>query len=323
MTTQNTKTIALYNGLTFEQMNDSQKQDLAGELVKNEIYMNVNEVISELSKVDDSIYRDELDEIQGSWDYASAVDNHLNDLVGYELLQLLEEKDISRAAHLDIDAIRVAILDEFEKYGEWDEFAENNITTPYTDSEAATRDYINKMVPIALYDVVDDCIFELSDHLNHSSAIKAIYDTLESDDELQEYCDENNLDPEWDETYEFWAVSNWLGSKLANCQDIAGLTVWGRGCTGQAICLDYAIQSLAFDIYSREVELSDEQIETMKKTVLTVIINPVYLTAVESVINDGKTPSEALELCEDVDLTRSTLDRQIAKAKKAIESLNV
>lgn len=59
-------------------------------------------------------------------------------------------------------------------------------------------------------------------------------------------CRDFDIDPyEW-EIYEHWIVSDWLADKLIAAgekvdKDFAGLCVWGRSCTGQAISLDGVI----------------------------------------------------------------------------------
>ncbi len=67
-------------------------------------------------------------------------------------------------------------------------------------------------------------------------------------DTWQEACEYDELDPVQTEALEFWAVSDWFGEKLANhgelVEDIAGLTVWGRSCSGQAICMDGVVSAI-------------------------------------------------------------------------------
>ena len=66
------------------------------------------------------------------------------------------------------------------------------------------------------------------------------------------------LDPDYNETYEFWVVSDYLACCLKEhgqaVEDVMGLTVWGRGCTGQAIALDYVIMRIAYDLWGGEVD---------------------------------------------------------------------
>lgn len=71
-------------------------------------------------------------------------------------------------------------------------------------------------------------------------------EAVSSADDWQELCDEQNIEPYESEVYEHWIVSTWLANRLAECgervdKDFAGLCVWGRTCTGQAILLDRVI----------------------------------------------------------------------------------
>lgn len=62
-----------------------------------------------------------------------------------------------------------------------------------------------------------------------------------------------NLDSEAVEVYEWWAITDWLGDKLAaqGCvviSDIYGKSYWGRCTTGQSITLDGCIANIAKDM---------------------------------------------------------------------------
>jgi hypothetical protein len=66
---------------------------------------------------------------------------------------------------------------------------------------------------------------------------------LESAGSWQDFCHDNDLEPQRHEIYEHWIVSDWLARRLEERgevieRDFYGLTLWGRACTGQAILLD-------------------------------------------------------------------------------------
>lgn len=67
--------------------------------------------------------------------------------------------------------------------------------------------------------------------------------------------DDQGLDrPDGSEVYEHWIVTDYLAARLIDAgetvvRDVAGLTVWGRCTTGQAISMDYVIQQIAADMY--------------------------------------------------------------------------
>ena len=69
------------------------------------------------------------------------------------------------------------------------------------------------------------------------------------------------IEPDYDEVYEHWIVSDFLGRKLEEqgetVRTVLGLTIWGRCCTGQAIALDYVIQRIAVDLWGEELTATD------------------------------------------------------------------
>lgn len=70
--------------------------------------------------------------------------------------------------------------------------------------------------------------------------------------EADEFCNDQNIDPDYSEPYEFWIVTDWFGEKLRKhgqiVEDFMGFTIWGRQTTGQAILLDYVISQIAEDM---------------------------------------------------------------------------
>lgn len=72
----------------------------------------------------------------------------------------------------------------------------------------------------------------------------------------EELAENQGIDLEQEplETLEYWAVTNWLASKLNNTVETLGMTIWGRTCSGQAIALDGDIQDLAVELATFEAE---------------------------------------------------------------------
>lgn len=74
------------------------------------------------------------------------------------------------------------------------------------------------------------------------------FEQLTSEQKLQWACD-NNVEVESYEAYEHWIISEWLAARLEEKGEIIGrvfgLTIWGRGTTGQAICMDTVIKDIA------------------------------------------------------------------------------
>lgn len=75
-------------------------------------------------------------------------------------------------------------------------------------------------------------------------------------DDWEWVCREYDLDPDEHEVYEHWLVSSWLSSKLSErgytVGEFAGLTIWGRGTTGQSISLDHVIEQIAEELWPEE-----------------------------------------------------------------------
>lgn len=68
-------------------------------------------------------------------------------------------------------------------------------------------------------------------------------------DTAQEACDRDGVEPYQWEVYEHWIVSSWLADKLEAHgekvdRDFAGLTIWARTTTGQAIAMDSVIERI-------------------------------------------------------------------------------
>ena len=69
----------------------------------------------------------------------------------------------------------------------------------------------------------------------------------------EDLCCKEGIEPHPREVYEHWAVSQWLGEKLAAHGervdfDFAGLVVWARTTSGQGIAQDDVIQRIAEEL---------------------------------------------------------------------------
>lgn len=75
-------------------------------------------------------------------------------------------------------------------------------------------------------------------------------------------CAEENIEPhEW-EVYEHWAISTWLAAKLlAEGErvepDFAGLNVWARTTTGQAISIDAVIERIVRELHAPSADAAN------------------------------------------------------------------
>lgn len=86
---------------------------------------------------------------------------------------------------------------------------------------------------------------ELENNLRHA-VLKMVED---SSGGSKEVCEEYNLDPDYNDVYEHWIVSDWLGRKLEEMgetvHEYLGFTIWARCTTGQSISMDYVIRKIA------------------------------------------------------------------------------
>jgi len=69
----------------------------------------------------------------------------------------------------------------------------------------------------------------------------------------RDLCDAEDIEPHELEIFEHWIVSDWLADKLEAKgenvdREFAGLTVWARTTTGQAISIDAVIESIVDDL---------------------------------------------------------------------------
>lgn len=80
-------------------------------------------------------------------------------------------------------------------------------------------------------------------------------------DDARIVCEALRIDPEEIEIYEHWAVDSWFARKLADAGEKTGriynLTVWGRSCTGQSICMDSVIAEIAAGMEILEGQAND------------------------------------------------------------------
>lgn len=72
------------------------------------------------------------------------------------------------------------------------------------------------------------------------------------------------------EIFEQWIVSGWLGNRLQEKEEkvdeVFGMKVWGRTCTGQAICLDNNIQEIAIENgYMERFKQKEKQFQTTSR----------------------------------------------------------
>jgi len=69
----------------------------------------------------------------------------------------------------------------------------------------------------------------------------------------RDVCEKKNIDPYQWEIFEHWIVSDWLADKLEAKgekidRDFAGMTIWARTTSGQAIAADSVIEAICAEL---------------------------------------------------------------------------
>jgi len=72
-------------------------------------------------------------------------------------------------------------------------------------------------------------------------------------EDWQEACESDGIEPYPREVFEHWAVTDWFADQLVAHgekvdKDFAGLCIWARTTTGQAIASDYVLEQIAADL---------------------------------------------------------------------------
>lgn len=161
-----------------------------------------------------------------------------------EMLSWFSQPDYEEAASYFIrESADLEQLEEIaEQNGYWDDLLEGIGYNVYVSTCEETDDD-----PDSLEDWLeaqDRCHEEkFSDALREE-----VLKLLTSPESYQQVCEEYSLDVEYNEIYEHWLVSSDFGEELKTrgylVFDFQGMTVYGRGCTGQAISLDWVTQDI-------------------------------------------------------------------------------
>lgn len=256
--------VPVYTRKTWAQLNDSEKQTLAGKWIKTEVYCNVNQVIELLMQNYDHCDYDEALQIAEYQNFEYVSNDHINDLSLDELTELIEEYDLDIVHTVLFKKFCLSDLVENTKNTcyNWQDLHDTLTSTLGLDLEKVTRYTIADLEKLLIsellecnysYDDLDTVITELG--INFDGYLKAFQSELSSiiikQIDLDQYGQDNDLEPEYQHAYEFYSVSSHFANMIENCSDdILGLSVWGRFCTGQAIVLDHQIQVAAFKVLS-------------------------------------------------------------------------
>ena len=217
---------------------ESQRQELASRLVQREVGNCVSSLMSGIMEVALHLtYRQMQDAFGTDQD---------------ELMELFQRPDYETAAYDFIDDADEADLETIaELNGDWaDVLASANV--PDVEELEPDEDGGERWAHVGVTpQIIFDCESDAREVAVSESlpAIRKAVKAMAID--CEEVCQEFNLDPDYIEVYEHWIVSNWLAAKLKArgevTRDFAGLTIWGRCCTGQSMAMDSVIQDIAVE----------------------------------------------------------------------------
>lgn len=183
----------------------------AESLVEREVYYCVSYLVSQIA--------------QGGYEACKLLDIDYED----ELLPLLETVDYEEAALRYIDDGMDA--DDLRDY----------LDDQCADYDAEVEEELDEEGNVEVEAVVGSTHDEL----------KLLARAAAEEQGYEDFCSDMRLDPDRNDVYEHWIVSSWFARKLREkghpVGELLGLTIWGRGTTGQSISMDGSILEIARD----------------------------------------------------------------------------
>lgn len=250
-------TVNEFTKKSWTDLSESAKQNICGYYVGREVQQCVSMLVSavlglagQYREVDSELETDTLQDGFCGYDYKEAAEQHVNDCdYPDDLLDMADE---------------VGDRDEAMLAAGYDE-NDPPVETPADPDDPESEDEHCESFDDFFYSMkAADQEGEILDKLRGY-----ILDKLGAmrDDDVQKFCDEFDIDfydyPR--EVYEYWVVSDWMADKLKErgylVTDWMGLTIWGRQCTGQAILLDYVINSICCELYNNNHYFPDNLLE--------------------------------------------------------------
>lgn len=208
--------------------NSTTNQEIKRKLVEREVICNLNSTIEHLRISNYGEYDSDFDDLFYTPDYEPAVREDLENLSNSGLLSVLQDLNI-----------------EFDDK----EWMDKDIAQEIIKEN---KDDLIKDEYCSLFHLLEEN--SLTDEKDELFVRHEIIDCIMNDEDFDfsEYANDNNLDYDYIEAYEFWNVSDFLGRKLREqgetVVDILDFTVWARCTTGQAILLDGVISRIAEDM---------------------------------------------------------------------------
>ncbi len=258
---------AITSALTWSELTDSNKQNIASEWIRDHIHTNVNQVMELLAETYDHCDYNDYYTLSESKDFTYAVESDLQDKTIDELIEIIEEYDLDvDHGELFKEEYLTDLLENTSNTSFSIESAFHELNTTFLQClDKTEKDYTQKGIESELltfftdnynefsFDDLDTCITALD--INFDGYLKAyksdLITLIEKELDYDQYGCDNALEPECDQAYEFYSVSDHFKAMLPeNCENLLGLTVWARFCTGQSICLDHQVQLAAFKVLS-------------------------------------------------------------------------
>jgi len=218
------------------------KQDLAARLVQREVFQCISSLVSGLAKIANEVNYKAFEDAFG--------------LDQDELYNILQRPNYEEAARQFI--MDDADLDDLEsiadEVGYWDDVLEEAVPSvvELDDEEDPAFTYIGTVEQFSDEDDARESAIESSMGLIREK----VWAMVTTQEEFQKIVQDHNLDYDYDEVYEHYSISDWLARKLSDegeiTGEVAGLTVWGRCCTGQSMTLDSVIQEIACELWGNE-----------------------------------------------------------------------
>ena len=248
------------------------KYDLACRLVDKHVLTCVSSLIPALYAVasnggndDIEAYHDELANLGSSEDYEEPVCSFIRDDADLDQLEeIVEERGdwedlLANIGFRQEDLDEACTVADEAVDGAWQAYLAEQEDD---EKEKALLDKHNVLVDQrnALPEDLDDWL-KLNEGKEKELRELVLLLVEQERDGYREVGQTFDLDPDYNETFEFWVVTTALGDWLKDygqsVEDVMGLTVWGRGACGQAIALDYVIMRIAFDLWGGEVTESE------------------------------------------------------------------
>lgn len=231
------------------------------ELVRNEVIYCVSGLIYELREVADQLddYDEYMNLIGGKPDYEEAARYFiLNDADLTDLEQITDEyawwNDVVEAVtDPSYSLLRPYVVEYRDEDGD-----EEIFECWATDFAHAREECLNICRDAEITGVELDYTQGIDDWCDNNPGLldairQKVWEIVDIEGGAYEWvCENFGLDPEYGEIYEHWIVSDWLGRKLSErghiVENYLGMTIWGRGCTGQAIYMDGVMEQICNDL---------------------------------------------------------------------------